>query len=97
MNSVNEAMSRGVPMVAMPFINDQISNAKRITELGIGKRVRSFPSSGKELYETVKAVYDDGKIKSRSKEVQKLLENETSLEEAIICVEKLLSLVCVWV
>ena len=42
MNSVNEAMALGVPMVAMPFINDQLSNAKRIVELGIGKFVH-FP------------------------------------------------------
>ena len=40
MNSVNEAMSRGVPMVVLPFINDQIANAKRLVELGISL---SFP------------------------------------------------------
>ena len=47
MNSVNEALTLGVPMVAMPFLNDQITNAKRIVELGLGKKVRSFPSRGK--------------------------------------------------
>jgi len=46
-------------MAAMPFINDQLSNAKRIVELGIGKRVRSFPSIGRQLYETVEEVCRD--------------------------------------
>jgi len=65
MNSVNEALSCGVPMVAMPFINDQISNAKRIVELGIGKRVRSFPSSGRQLFRTVIDVYRDEPMKQK--------------------------------
>lgn len=73
MNSVNEAMRCGVPMVAMPFINDQIANAKQIVKLGIGKGVRSFPSSGRELYGTVKAVWGDEQMRSRSAQVQQSL------------------------
>ncbi len=91
MNSVNEAMSRGVPMVAMPFINDQIANAKRITELGIGKRVRSFPSSGKELYGAVTAVYDDNHMRNRCNEIQGLLHKEMPFEEAVNRIEQLLA------
>ena len=90
MNSVNEAMSYGVPMVAMPFINDQISNAKQIVELGIGKRVRSFPSSGRQLYRTVKDVCNDIHMQNRSREVQSLLKREATLEEAVCRIEKLL-------
>jgi len=91
MNSVNEAMTYGVPMVAMPFINDQISNSKRIVELEIGKRVRSFPSNGRELYKTVKGVWSDEHIRSRSMEVQNLLKRETTLKEVVSRIEKLLA------
>lgn len=91
MNSVNEAMCCGVPMVAMPFINDQISNAKRIVELGIGKRVRSFPSSGKQLYGTVRSVCEDEQMQNRSAEVLRMLNDETSLEEVIGRIEMLLA------
>lgn len=89
MNSVNEAMELGVPMVAMPFVNDQISNAERIIQIGIGKRVRSFPSSGRELYRTVRAVYQDKYIQERSKEVQKLIDNEMGIESIIQRIEGL--------
>jgi len=89
MNSVNEAMCCGVPMVAMPFVNDQISNAKKIVELGIGKRVRSFPSSGRQLYETVKAVITDTDMSNRSKAIQNTLSKETSLDEVIERMEKI--------
>ncbi len=71
MNSVNEAMSLGVPMIAMPFVNDQISNAKRVVELGIGKRVRSFPSRGKEIYNTAKSILNDNKIKKQLSRITK--------------------------
>lgn len=90
MNSVNEAMTFGVPMVAMPFINDQISNAKRVVELGIGKKVRSFPSSGKELYATSQSVIRDKKIKERCEELQIELKKDESFETIIKEIEKLL-------
>jgi MGT family glycosyltransferase len=90
MNSVNEAMSRGVPMVAMPFINDQISNAKKIIELGIGKRVRSFPNSGRQLYETVRAVYAEKDMKNRSKAIQDSMGKEISMSEVVSSIERLL-------
>lgn len=90
MNSVNEAMALGVQMVAMPFINDQLSNAKRIVELGIGKRVRSFPSSGKQLYNTVMEVSSSDMVKERSREIENQLKDEYSLLKVVLAIEKLL-------
>lgn len=89
MNSVNEAMTLGIPMVAMPFVNDQISNAECITQIGIGKRVRSFPSSGRELYRTVREVSQDECIREKSKEVQKLVNSEMGMESIIQRIEGL--------
>lgn len=90
MNSVNEAMALGVQMVAMPFINNQLSNAKRIVELGIGKRVRSFPSSGKQLYNTVMEVSSSDMVKERSREIENQLKDEYSLLKVVLAIEKLL-------
>ena len=80
MNSINEALSLGVPMVAMPFINDQITNARRIVELGLGKRVRSFPSRGKELYRAVREVYADGAIKRNVARIRDAIAAQTDLD-----------------
>lgn len=78
MNSVNEALFAGVPMVAMPFINDQINNAKRIVELGLGKKVRSFPCNGNELYLAVKEVYHRKDIRQNALEMkEKMMEQPT--------------------
>lgn len=90
MNSVNEAMALGVPMVAMPFVNDQISNAKRVVELGIGKRVRSFPSSGRQLYNFVMDVLVSDQIHHRSKAIENQLKDSYSLMKVVLAIEELL-------
>lgn len=89
MNSVNESLLAGVPMVAMPFVNDQTENAKRIVELGIGKRVRSFPCRGKELYRAVCEVYSDEKINGRIDAFSKNIRSHDDWETIISRIEKL--------
>ena len=89
MNSVNEALYEGVPMVAMPFVNDQITNARRITELGLGKRVRSFPSRGKELYRAVCEVAGDGEIKRNVLAMRDAVRTQTDPDAVITRIEAL--------
>ncbi|MBP5774820.1 MAG: hypothetical protein J6W36_03910 [Clostridiales bacterium] len=89
MNSVNEALSLGVPMVAMPFINDQITNAEQIVRLGLGKRVRSFPSRGKELFNAVSEVYNDGSYRERANAMKAGISNQTGWDDVIGRIESL--------
>ena len=89
MNSVNEAMTCGVPMVAMPLINDQVSNAKRVVELGIGKRVRSFPSSGRQLFRTVMDVCHDEQMKQKINAIKGMIIKETRLNDVVGSIEEL--------
>lgn len=89
MNSVNEALSFGVPMVAMPFINDQITNAEQIVNLGFGKRVRSFPSSGKELLNTAREIYEDKSYKERANAMKLQIQQQISWDEVIKRIELL--------
>lgn len=91
MNSVNEALCAGVPMVTMPFVNDQLENAKQIVDLGLGRRVRSFPSSGRELYRTVCEVYENPDIKKNVLAMQQELKKQTNWDSMIAKIEKLVS------
>ena len=50
MNSVNEAMYYGVPMLVMPVINDQPLNAAQVEKLKLGKKSRVFFISVTALY-----------------------------------------------
>lgn len=88
MNSVNEAMSFGVPMLAMPIINDQIANAKRITELGIGMRMRAFPSTADKLCTNALQVLNSAKIKKNAYCVKERIADENSFSDVVARVEK---------
>lgn len=52
MNSVNEAIYYGVPMLAAPVGNDQPAVANRIEELGLGKRIYPKKMSSEDLFST---------------------------------------------
>lgn len=89
MNSINEAMYTGVPMVAMPFVNDQLTNAKRLMEMGVAKQVRSFPSRGKELYNKVCQVYKNKEIGLNINRLKEQIENQTDWNCVIERIEAL--------
>lgn len=61
MNSVNEAMYYGVPMVVCPLATDQPTVAKRISELNLGK-VLSIKDTAEKIYETSLSVLNNTKI-----------------------------------
>lgn len=80
MNSINEAIACGVPMVAMPFMSDQPANAARLVELGAAKRVRSFPSRGRQLCEAVCTVAGDQQMKRRVLALQQAALRQRDME-----------------
>lgn len=89
MNSINEAIYAGVPMVAMPFLNDQITNAARIVDLGLGVRVRSFPSRGKSLYEAVGRVIGNAGIRENVERMRGTLMHQINWDMVIERIENL--------
>lgn len=89
MNSINEAMHTGVPMVAMPFVNDQLTNAKQLVKMGVAKQVRSFPSGGKELYNTVCQVYKDKEMRLNINRLKEQISNQTEWDRVIERIEAL--------
>lgn len=89
MNSINEALHLGVPMVAMPFLNDQLTNARQLVRLGLAKQVRSFPSSEKELYRTVCRVYESEDIRQNLARMKEQLCTGMDLDDIVTKIEML--------
>lgn len=87
MNSINEALCFGVPMVAMPFINEQITNAKQLVKLGIAKRVPSFFLNQKVIYETIMEAANSETMKENAMKMRTSIENQISLESIIEKIE----------
>lgn len=75
MNSVSEAMVYGTPMVVIPFVSDQLVNARCIQKLGIGKRLEYSDVKQKVLKDMVFSVIMDEEIKKNMVKVQQLIKD----------------------
>ncbi|KAG5896751.1 hypothetical protein JTB14_031731 [Gonioctena quinquepunctata] len=85
LQSLEEALSRGVPMVVMPFIGDQAMNAKKIVKSGIGLELDPLSLSRKELVKAIVEVAENEKYRQKIVKLGKLLEDQpmTGLEKAV--------------
>lgn len=62
-NSVNEGLYFGVPMLALPKVNDQYMVAKRLTALGLGITEDMSALTPETLRERMKALLTDARIR----------------------------------
>jgi len=89
MNSVNEAIDAGVPMIAMPFINDQIETANMIEKLKLGKRIHSFPSRAKEIENTVQELLTNPIYKTNVEKIKNEINEKSKWNDIIEKIENL--------
>jgi len=75
MNSVSETLVKGTPMVVVPFVSDQPVNARRIEELGLGKRMEYKQITSESLKQTVFSVLHDEQIARNMRQTQELITN----------------------
>lgn len=76
MNSINEAMYYGVPMLAMPIINDQFANASQVEKLGLGKRIGILTSTAKSIYKNAMDILDDEVIEENAIKMREHIKND---------------------
>lgn len=89
MNSINEALCFGVPMVAMPFINDQVTNAGRLVDLGVARKIHSFIQNTNEIYDCVMEAADSKVMKEKAIEMKNAIDHQLTWESIIEKIEKL--------
>lgn len=67
MNSINEALHFGVPLVVIPYNNDQFGNSKRVNDLKLGLEVKKDEVSADLLRQAVLTVLNDIEIQQNVK------------------------------
>jgi MGT family glycosyltransferase len=92
MNSVNEAMFFGVPMLVRPIMNDQPINAIMVENIGIGKQL-SLIRSSKQIYMKAMDVLNDARIKERAEEVKQKVHSDIGVPGVVDRIEKLLEII----
>lgn len=70
-NSTLEALSSGVPVVAVPMFAEQPANAARLAELGAGRRLNVEDVTPGALHEALTAVLDDPGYRARARGMQR--------------------------
>jgi MGT family glycosyltransferase len=65
MNSLMEALHRAVPVVAVPRLPEQVTNARRIVELGLGRALSVRRATAEALRAAVLAVSENAAIRER--------------------------------
>lgn len=88
MNSINEAMFYGVPMLVKPIINDQPVNAFYVEELKIGKEFKGF-STVKNIYEQSMEILNDSAIRMNAEKIKNIVHNDIGVSGVADKIEKI--------
>ena len=92
-STVNEALAFGVPMVVVPMTNDQFIYARRVTETGVGVRVRFRRVSAEELRDAVLTVIETPSFGEAARGIQASYAAAGGADAAADAVEELASAV----
>ncbi len=87
-NSVNEALYFGVPMLALPQVNDQYMVSKRLVamELGLTESIKDL--TPERLKSKIQILITDTKIKENCRIISRDMRNSAKLEQTICKLEK---------
>ena len=66
-NTTTECLHAGKPMVALPLFWDQVDNAQRIDETGVGVRLAPYSFEPDELLGTIDRLLADEPLRARLK------------------------------
>lgn len=89
MNSVNEAMTFGVPMLGLPLVNDQLANAKRISELGNGRKLNIMTLTAKKLHSASMSVLNNQIINAKAQWLKEELNRNSNFSTVVNKVEEI--------
>lgn len=73
MNSVNESLYYGVPMILIPQIFEQVVNSQRVEQLKAGIVLDKKKITQEQLSGTIQQIFNDKKFSAEAKKIQKTL------------------------
>ena len=89
-NSVLEALGRGVPMVALPRGVDQPGTAARVARAGAGLQISFSKATPRQLRGAIERVLGDPSFRRQAQEMQQALARTGGAEHAAEVIEKAL-------
>jgi MGT family glycosyltransferase len=90
-NTVTEAFHHGKPMIVLPLFWDQVDNAQRVDELGLGRRLSTYGFEDAELTGAIDALLADGALRARMDAMSARIKASSGTVRAADLVERLAS------
>ncbi|GLW09518.1 hypothetical protein Misp01_46470 [Microtetraspora sp. NBRC 13810] len=87
MGGAGEGLHCGVPMIAVPQAVDQFSNADRLVELGVGRRIDTERATAETLRAALTELTGDPGVAARSAAIRKELRAEGGTTRAADLIE----------
>ncbi|MBA3235532.1 MAG: glycosyl transferase, partial [Chloroflexi bacterium] len=82
-NTVTEAFHHGKPMIVLPLFWDQVDNAQRVDELGLGRRLATYDFRDEELTDAIDELRaDDGLARRLSSMAARIRSTEGTVRAA---------------
>jgi MGT family glycosyltransferase len=88
-NTVTEAFHHGKPMIVLPLFWDQVDNAQRVDELGLGRRLSTYGFEDAELTGAVDALLSDAALGERMAAMSERIKASSGTVRAAGLVERL--------
>ncbi|XP_025018382.1 uncharacterized UDP-glucosyltransferase YdhE-like isoform X1 [Tetranychus urticae] len=88
-NSLIEGLAVGKPLIVIPQFGDQLDNAQRIADLGLGVRLNLHEFSGEKLLKAIEDVLNNKEIHSNVARVSEELKKSDSRDKVISLIEQL--------
>ena len=88
-NTVTESLHHGKPMVVLPLFWDQVDNAQRMAETGMGIRLPAYDFADEELEGAVDRLLADGVLRNRLAAVAARIQAESGTHKAAGLIERL--------
>ena len=86
--TLSQALSAGVPHVAMPMAHDQPDNAERLRKLGVAAVIPVARFNADSLTDALKRVTESARVAASCKEAARKFEGTHPLEDAADVVER---------
>ena len=91
MNTALESLSHGVPMIAIPIINDQPGVAARITWTGTGEKISPSMVSVEKLQSTIQQVLTNDSYKQNAIKLQQAIQQAGGQKKAADIIEEVIN------
>lgn len=91
MNSTMESLQAEVPLVAVPQMPEQEANARRVEDLGLGRRLDPAELSAELLRTAVTEVHHDERIRANLKQMRAAFDSAGGASAAVDAIEEYLA------